>query len=108
MTMRFYRIIKEEPNFARIKLTKLGHLDSSIEQIHTFKDDQNRFIRIKFNKEPSNEVVQQLDKHINLFGQLEVVNNDEGLEDLFISCLPRQGNKKYLLYFDRSFYTRVE
>lgn len=110
MNRRFYRIIKERGSFRRTDLTKLGHLDAQIEQVHAFRDGDMRYLRIAFNTPPSSELIAALDKKVFGMGEMEVIDsayNDE-LEALYVSCLPREGSKNYLLYFDRPTYTRIE
>ena len=108
MNSRFYKIIRENAGFSRIKLTKIGHLDPVIEVIRTFKDATDRYLRIEFNAEPSPEFLATLDKRLLNFGQLEVLESSDALEELYQSCLPRTGGKTYLHYFDRKTYTRCE
>ena len=107
---RFYKIQpkSEKSGFQRLSVTKLGYLDPSIEQIHAFKSDNEKYLRILFNKDPDLALVSELDRRLSHLVDYTVEDRNEELDELFVSCLPRKEGKTYILYFDRPTYTRIE
>jgi hypothetical protein len=106
---KFYKIIREAPSFRREMLSGLGFLDDSIEDIFTFKwDEENRYIYIQFNKDPSEEVMSHIDRKLKRMAQIESVDNTEELHEEFIKCLSHEGLRRHKHYFNRPTYTRVE
>jgi hypothetical protein len=94
----------------RTSLTKLGHLDENIQTVHAFKNgNDRRYLRVSVNDKTPKEVISKIDKRINSMGELTKIGDfSTELDNLFTQCLERNGDKTYLLYFDRPTFTKVD
>ena len=104
MITKYYKIKGENHGFMRTGVTKLGHVNNSVQTVHTFKDaPDNRYVRIAYNKDWSEIKIDAVESKLNSLCTYEAA---EDQEELFQLCLGREGTRNYLMYFDRDTYVR--
>lgn len=110
MKNQFYKIIKERPGFARLQLTKLGWVGDIVENVFTFKKDDDRYLLVQYRDVDDAESLKIIERIISGFGDLEKQDESrlDELELIFAACLAAETGTKYKVHYERERYRSAE